>query len=185
MALLWKMICNLGDPMSLGHPVTATTHGNTLQRQRTATHCNTLQHTATAALCHCRLSCCRALQGIAGRCRALQGAAGRCKALQCVAVRCRVQYFLSFVVLQSQSLSLSLPLSLSPHTQLCGERTMSVERECVWRVCVDREKLLSVSPTITLLSHTHTFTPSLSCHHITLSHPHTCDREKMCECVME
>ena len=55
MALLWKRICNLGDPMSLRHPVVltctvsqcpVTSHG-TLDKappllQHTVKHCNTL-----------------------------------------------------------------------------------------------------------------------------------------------
>ena len=43
MALLWKMICNLGDPMSLRHPVRSyTKHAATYIATLTSTHSATL-----------------------------------------------------------------------------------------------------------------------------------------------
>ena len=45
------MICNLGDPMSLCHPVSGLCSSlQTHWRRFTATHCNTLQHTATHSM---------------------------------------------------------------------------------------------------------------------------------------
>ena len=46
MALLWKMICNLGDPMSLRHPVSMSLHN--VSQRRVVTYGNALQHTAVS-----------------------------------------------------------------------------------------------------------------------------------------